>query len=120
MINPSLFTVERLLATILDTAHGNRNVWWRLAEIVPDYMPPFPGPETLPMCVVRVGESFLRYSKGPRQGYFWDIYGDDFMTPELALMALAQAPVPPSLLGRFARIMGRGSVVIENGEKGDK
>lgn len=96
MIDPSLFTVERLLATMLDDESGNRDKWRKFAEIVPGYMPPFPRPETRPTLVVRYGTSMLRYSKGPRQGYFWDLYGDDFYTAELALMALLQAPVPPS------------------------
>lgn len=37
---------------------------------------------------------FLRYSRGPRQKTFWDIYGDDFVTTELAVIALADAPAP--------------------------
>jgi len=98
VIDPKLFTVERLLAAMLDDAHGNRDVWRQLAEIVPGYMPRFPGQKTRPICVVRVGELFLRHSVGPRQGFRWDIYGDDFQSPELALLALMQAPVPPPLL----------------------
>lgn len=102
MIDPSLFTVERLLATMLDDCHGNVDAWRKLAEIVPDYMPPYPSKDTRPTCVVRVGESFLCHSKGPRQHYFWDTYGDDMLRPELALMALLQAPVPPWLVNREA------------------
>lgn len=37
---------------------------------------------------------FLRYSQGPKQGYFWDIYGADFMKVELAILALSKAPIP--------------------------
>jgi len=104
MIDPHLFTVESLLKALLDDAYGNRDMWRQLAEIIPNYFPPSPRPEVevqqvlpelQPKCVVRVGSSFLRYSKGPRQGFFWDLYGDDFQTPELALLALLQAPVPP-------------------------
>ena len=36
----------------------------------------------------------LRYSKGPKQGFFWDIYGDDMNSVELAIIALANAPAP--------------------------
>lgn len=98
MIDPSLFTVERLLATMLDDVSGNVDRWRRFAEIVPGHMPPYPAKDTRPACVVRWGESYLRYSKGPRQGFTWDIYGDDMLTPELALLALMQAPVPPCCL----------------------
>lgn len=98
MIDPKLFTVESLLAAMLDDSHGNLNVWRKHAEIIPQYMPPFPDKGTRPTCIVRVGDSKLRYSHGPRQGYFWDIYGDDFGNPVRALLALMAAPVPPSLL----------------------
>lgn len=102
MLDPKMFTVERLLAAMFDTAFGNRNPWWVLAEIVPAYMPPYLNEWTRPKCVVRCGESFLRYSVGPQQGYFWDGYGDDFHTPELALLALREAPIPPGLISRKA------------------
>lgn len=88
MIDPSLFTVQRLLDALLSDDFGNRDAWRRLAEIVPNYMPPFPSAETRARTVVRCGSQFLRYSKGPHQGHFWDVYGDDYGTPELALIAL--------------------------------
>lgn len=102
MIEPKLFTVERLLAMLLDDSHGNRDRWRKFAEIVPDYMPPFPTETTRPKCVVRysrVGaeDTFLRFSRGPAQGHFWDAYGEDYQTPELALQALLEAPVPPGI-----------------------
>ena len=37
----------------------------------------------------------LRHSRGPVQGYLWDIYGDDFQSLGIALLALSQAPEPP-------------------------
>ncbi len=43
---------------------------------------------------------YLRYSKGPRQGYSWDCYGDNFLTPEIALLALSKAPIPHYLIER--------------------
>jgi hypothetical protein len=98
MIDPKLFTVEELLEEFLDDSHGNRNVWRQHATIVPDYMFPYPRVGERPICVVKHKNSFLRYSKGPRQGYFWDCYGDDFHSPAVAFAALLQAPVPPSIL----------------------
>ena len=95
MIDPSLFTVEAILDAMFDDMAGNRDVWRKLAQIVPDFMPRFPDKHTRPTCVVKLGDSYLRYSKGPRQGYFWDMYGDDFLSPSIALLALSRAPVPP-------------------------
>ena len=70
--------------------------WHKGCEIVDGYMPPYPGPETRPTVVVRCASmnAFLRYSKGPRQCFFWDAYGDDMQTVELAVVALASAPAP--------------------------
>lgn len=98
MIDPKLFTVESLLAVMFYDTYGNVDAWRKQAEIIPAYMPPFPSADTRPTCVVRLGSSFLRYSHGPRQGYFWDIYGDDLGTPADALWALIHAPIPPSLV----------------------
>lgn len=102
MIDPSLFTVERLLATMLDDVAGNVDKWRKFAEIIPKYMPPHPREDTRPRCVVRLGDSFLRHSAGPRQGYFWDMYGDDMRTPEMALLALLRAPIPPRCVDQHA------------------
>jgi len=82
--------------------------WRRHATIVVNYKPPHAAPEDPGKCVVlfdchRDGKPyrvFLRHSKGPRQGHDWDSYGDDYQTPELALMALLQAPVPAIMLVR--------------------
>jgi hypothetical protein len=98
MIDRSLFSLDVLLDTLLDDMFGNLHPWRRHAEIVPRYMPPHATPDTRAKCVVRWGSEFLRYSAGPRQGYFWDMYGEDFHTPERALLALLSAPVPPSAL----------------------
>lgn len=98
MIDPKLFTVEKLLNMLFDTCFGNRDIWRRQAEIIPQYMPPNPDAKTRPRCVVKIGDSFLRYSHGPRQGHMWDCYGDDYQTPELALMALLEAPIPPHMI----------------------
>lgn len=98
VIDPSLFTVESLLRAMLDDSFGNVDAWRRCAEIVPGYMPPHPRADTRPICVVRCGESFMRHSSGPAQGFFWDMYGDDFQNPSIALLALCQAPPPPFLV----------------------
>lgn len=37
---------------------------------------------------------YLRHSKGPLQGFDWDVYGDNMQTPALCLLALIDAPAP--------------------------
>ena len=100
MIDPNMFTVEGFLSVLMDDVAGNVNAWRKHAEIVPRYFPPYRNTDTRAKCVVRCGSSFLRHSAGPRQGYFWDCYGDDFINPELALIALCAAPVPPDMVRR--------------------
>lgn len=39
-------------------------------------------------------DCYLRYSRGPLQGFFWDVYGEDMQEIELAIIALSKAPVP--------------------------
>ena len=73
--------------------------WHKKVEIIPDYMPPYPNEDTRPIVAVRYNDGteyppFLRYSAGPKQGFFWDIYGGDFHNVELALIAISQAPAP--------------------------
>jgi len=74
--------------------------WRKDAVIIEDYMPPYPRPDTRPAVVIRHGSGghqwFLRYSRGPRQGHFWDNYGEDYLNRELAELALSQAPPPPN------------------------
>lgn len=72
--------------------------WRAHAEIILNYMPPYPRSETRPKVAVRYGNLFLRYSCGPAQGHFWDIYGEDYQTRELAERALREAPPPPSTM----------------------
>jgi hypothetical protein len=104
MIDPSLFTVESLLDALLDHEFGNCDRWRCNAEILPTYRAPFAKDSEPTRCVVhypmpwRERGLFLRHSKWPRQGHFWDIYGDDYQTPDLALIAFLEAPVPPGLL----------------------
>ncbi len=76
--------------------------WHKKCEIIPDYMPPNPGENTKPSVQIKYNNGsdyppFLRYSKGPQQGFFWDMYGDDFHNVELALIALSQAPAPKNV-----------------------
>lgn len=95
-----LSDISLLIYTLLDFEH---HPWRRHVEIITDYMPPHPLPSTVPRCVVRYTgsmssdeeEGFLRYSKGPRQGHFWDMYGDDYTNLALALVAVLHAPPPP-------------------------
>ena len=37
---------------------------------------------------------YLRFSGGAKQGFFWDVYGDDLVNTELAVIALSEAPAP--------------------------
>lgn len=97
-INYSALDVCELVDTILGIDADGSHRWRRDCAIVPDYMPPNPSRATKPRCVVRHGDWFLRCSAGPIQGYFWDVYGDDMHRPEWAIVALSQAPVPPSAL----------------------
>lgn len=73
--------------------------WHNKCEIIPDYMPKYPREETRPTVQVRYNDGseyppMLRYSRGPKQGFFWDLYGEDMQTVELAILALHQAPTP--------------------------
>lgn len=84
---------ERLKGYLLDQR------WHANCEIILDYMPPFPKEDTRPTVKIcynngKEYKPFLRYSHGPRQGFFWDIYGDDFQNEQLAIIALSQAPAP--------------------------
>lgn len=125
MIDPKLFTVEKLLAHLLDSMFGNDDAWRSLAEIVPNYMPLYPGKDTQPSAVVRVqvrepdavlGE--FVYLRAGRCSLFWDVYGDDFHTPENALLALLEAPIPGQLLKKEVwerlslQALGRGALEL--------
>lgn len=84
---------ERLIEYLLDQP------WHKKCEIIPDYMPPYPGKDTKPSVQIRYNNGseyppFLRHSHGPKQGFFWDIYGADFHNVELAIIGLSQAPAP--------------------------
>lgn len=90
--------VENVDARALVT-HLLDQAWHAQCEIIPDYMPPYPGKGTRPSVQVRFNNGtkympYLRYSKGPKQGFFWDVYGEDMQTVELAIVALSKAPAP--------------------------
>lgn len=90
----SQFDLQKVINLLL-TQH-----WMHECKIIPDYMPPFPRKDTRPTCQIHYvypdgSDVGLRYSRGPLQGVSWDSYGDDFHSPELALVALSQAPAPP-------------------------
>ena len=94
--NPSQFRMEKLVNLLL-SEH-----WMHECEIITAYMPPYPSPDTRPTCQVRCVNDggtawFLRYSNGPLQGYFWDVYGEDMHSPELALVAISRSPAPPGV-----------------------
>jgi hypothetical protein len=94
--DPSQFDMARLLASLLN------DHWMHECEILPAYVPPRAETGRRPECRVRyVREDrerfFLRYSKGPLQGYFWDAYGDDMHDPELAVVAISRSPAPPGV-----------------------
>ena len=76
-----------------------REPWHKDCTILPDYVAPFAKDGARPKLVIcfefEDQKVFLRHSNGPRQGFDWDCYGDDFQQMELALIALSQAPLPP-------------------------
>lgn len=94
MILAKMFVMGDLI-TALFKDYPHRLSWRRSAEIVRE--------DTLEpnrdgVWKVRLADRWLRYSKGPRQGHFWDICGDDYQTAELALVALLEADPPQIIL----------------------
>lgn len=71
--------------------------WHLEVEVVEDYMPPYPRPETRPSIQVRWRGSFLRQGGSAFNPFFWDMYGKEFLTVQFAWLAVAQAPAPPTL-----------------------
>lgn len=116
MIDPEMFDRDKLVAALTRTMSGNINQWLSLCEIVPDYMPPFPRvgdrPKIIARCLVDAEQpapgpgivtsrySYLRVERGLQ--IFWDGYGTEFHSVEVALLALVRAPVPPALLKPIA------------------
>lgn len=84
-----MFDLTGLINTLL------RYRWQHECMIIPGYQPDGNG---FVKCVIMHDNKhdqrqFLRDSKGVA-GSFWDVYGDDFGTPEQALIVLSQAPPP--------------------------
>jgi hypothetical protein len=86
-LNLEKVNLDSILELLLD------QYWHGECEIIPEYIAPYQR-DNRTKCVIRYKNRFLRYSQGPKQRYFWDIYGDDFLSVELAIMALSQAPSP--------------------------
>jgi len=86
------FKTEKLVDLLLDQN------WHKECEIIPDYMPPYPNSNTKPIVVVKYPNKhegvFLRYSNWPIQSLFWDVYGEDMHSIEVAILALSKAPIP--------------------------
>jgi hypothetical protein len=89
-INPCSVTAEALVNVLLNQR------WHKGCLFVADYLVPKHEPGEPPRIRVKYVpyEAYLRYSQGPQQGFFWDVYGDDMLTLELAILALHQAPAP--------------------------
>jgi hypothetical protein len=91
--------------------YSKEKSWINECIIIPGYMPPNPSEDTRSSVVVKMirkglgNALFLRHSKGPLQGYFWDMYGSDMHSPELALYALLNSPQPPVCIQCELRIM---------------
>lgn len=74
--------------------------WRQRAEIIPTYVAPYSDKGERPSVKVRYRAfgsdhaSYLRHSAGPRQGWFWDCYGDPVQSVGLALRALIEAYRP--------------------------
>lgn len=94
MIRPHIFKMDSLITALFKDEPDERQNWRREAEIIPVTS----ASEGTAKWVVTMGSWFLRHSKGPRQGHFWDSYGDDYHTPELALVALLEAEPPAWLI----------------------
>ena len=76
--------------------------WHQKCEIILDYIPPFPDANRQPEVQVRYNNGteympYLRYSKGPNQCFFWDVYGEPMQDLALAIIALSKAPAPVSV-----------------------
>lgn len=84
--------------------------WRDDCEIIEGYMPPHPTNDTRAKAfVVRYKPTgqFLRYSRGPKQGHGWDVYGDDYQTRDLAITAINTAPPPRLNKGPAQQVLER-------------
>lgn len=90
---------EKLALLLLNIDGPGGHPWRDDCEIIVNWLPEQPRAHQRSRCVVKHGPTglFLRWSAGVCQGYFWDIYGEDCLSLEHALLALSQAPPPRSL-----------------------
>jgi len=107
--------IARLIALILNQD------WHSRCQVIPNYMPPYPDAETRPSAQVRYNNGteyppFLRYSCGPKQCFFWDIYGDDMQSVELAIIALSNAPYPCSVAPMVVKFPIHKAYDVNKGE----
>ena len=86
------FKAEAIVKFLLTQA------WQHDCQIITDYVSPNNKNKKDFRCVIKhlPTDRYLRYSKGPHTGTFWDCYGDDFLYAELALLELSKAPCPLS------------------------
>jgi hypothetical protein len=94
------FAADYVLADLIK--YMLREPWHRYCQIITNYMPRRPKKGERPTIRIRFDdgtghESWLRHSRGPLQGFGWDIGGDDFQCVALAVIALSEARSPPSL-----------------------
>lgn len=97
MINTKIFSIERLVDCLIGYSNTSpEKIWIKDCEICLD------GENRVIVKHISKNNStnYLRYSKGPDQGYFWDVYGEHFINFEIALIALSKAPIPPYLIER--------------------
>ncbi len=94
MIDPATININELVAALLGDGDTEPGHWWKKdCEFVTQER------NGKPILVVfhPPTKRYLRHSKGPVQGHAWDMYGDDYMKPAWALLALSQAPAPGML-----------------------
>ena len=67
-------------------------------SIIQNYTFPYPRVGDQPLAYVvckrlpNKEPMYLRYSRGPEQGHFWDVYPDDYMNENLARKAIGLSP----------------------------
>lgn len=96
MIDASCINVPILIEAMLNIENVPGNWWRRDCEFVTKERG---GRSILAIRHAPTGR-YLRHSKGPVQGHSWDMYGDDYMRPEWALIALSMAPAPDMIRPR--------------------
>ena len=91
VIKPEGWTAPDVVAALKDQQDGIS--WREECEIIEGCTSSRPNPNTV-MVRHKSTNRFLRYSCGPKQGHFWDVYGDDYQERALAELAISQADRP--------------------------